>query len=140
MKKWGLLFFFLCCYGLGVAQTPEPNTFLVLFDKGELKQLDASLSGIVDQLSPFFSAHTYRGNSELALVLEIPSGALDACLLGEYWIALKDGRRLQLHQLAFRVFDLKENKAAYAVFVQQYETSLAEKKKAAKAARAASHP
>jgi hypothetical protein len=140
MKKLVLLFIFVftCC--LSVAQTPEPNTFLVLFDQGELEQLDVSMSSIADQLSPFFSTQTYRGNSELAMVLEIPSGALDACLLGEYWIALEDGRRLQLQQLAFRLFDLSENKAAYTIFVQQYETSLAEKKKAVKAARASSHP
>jgi DNA-binding transcriptional regulator PaaX len=60
--------------------------------------------------------------------------------LGEYWIALKDGRRLQLQQLAFRVFDLSENKAAYAAFVAQYEDELAQKKRALKIARAASRP
>ena len=140
MKKWGLLFFFLYCYTLGVAQTPEPNTFLVLFDQGELDKLKTNLSSIADQLSPFFPTQTYSGNSELALVLEIPSGALTACLLGEYWITLKDGRKLQLQQLSFRVFDLSENKAAYDIFLQQYEDGLAQKKKAIKTARAASHP
>jgi hypothetical protein len=140
MKKLVLLFLFVftCC--LGVAKTPESKTFLVLFERGELDQLRTSLSSIAEQLSPFFPTKTYTGNSELALVLEIPSDSFNACLLGEYWIALKDGRRLQLQQLAFRVFDLSENKAAYAAFVAQYEDELAQKKKALKIARAASRP
>lgn len=140
MKKWVILFFFLCCYNLGIAKTPQSKTFLVLFDQGELDQLRTNLRSIAEQLSPFFPAKTYTGNSELAMVLEIPSDSFNACLLGEYWIALKDGRRLQLQQLAFRVVDLSENKAIYARHIAQYENELAQKKKAIKSAKAASHP
>lgn len=140
MKKLVLVFLFVftCC--LGVAKEPESKTFLVLFEQEELDQLRTSLPSIAEQLSPFFPTKTYTGNSELALVLEIPSDSFNACLLGEYWVSLKDGRRFQLQQLAFRVFDLSENKAAYAGFVAQYENDLAQKKKAIKTARAASRP
>jgi hypothetical protein len=76
----------------------------------------------------------------LALLIEIPSAALDECLLGEYWVNLKDGRRFQLQQLAFRVFDLNENKALYQRYVSSYEANLELKKKALKAAKSASKP
>ena len=140
MKKLVLLFLFVftCC--LGLAKEPESKTFLVLFDQTELELLQTDMGSIVAQLSPFFPTKTYEGNSEPALLLEIPTSAFNECLLGEYWISLSDGRRFQLQQLAFRVVDLSENKALYLRYVNTYEANLEQKKKALKSARSASAP
>jgi hypothetical protein len=140
MKKLVLVFLFVCTYFLGFAKERESKTFLVLFDETELELLQTDMGSIAQQLSPFFPTKTYGGNSEPALILEIPTDAFNECLLGEYWISLSDGRRFQLQQLAFRVFDLSENKALYQRYVSKYEATMEQKKKAIKTARSASNP
>ena len=140
MKKLVLVFLFVCTCCLGFAKERESKTFLVLFDETELELLQTDMGSIAEQLSPFFPTKIYEGNSEPALLLEIPTTAFNECLLGEYWISLSDGRRFQLQQLAFRVFDLSENKALYQRFVSKYEAELEQKKKAQKPAKPATNP
>ena len=140
MKKLVLVFLFVCTCCLGFAKELESKTFLVLFDEAELEMLQTDMGSIAEQLNPFFPTKTYEGNSELALLIEIPTTAFNECLLGEYWISLSDGRRFQLQQLAFRVFDLSENKALYLRYVSKYEADLEQKKKVLKSARSASTP
>jgi len=140
MKKLILVFLFVCTYSLGFAKEPESKTFLVLFDEAELELLQTDMESIAEQLSPFFPTKTYKGNSEAALLLEIPTSAFNECLLGEYWVSFSDGRRFQLQQLAFRVFDLSENKAMYQRYISKYEADLEQKKKAQKLAKPASNP
>ena len=140
MKKLVLVFLFVCTCCLGFAKERESKTFLVLFDETELEQLQTDMGSIAEQLNPFFPTKTYGGNSELALLIEIPSAAFNECLLGEYWISLSDGRRFQLQQLAFRVFDLRENKALYQRYVSKYEADLEHKKKVQKPAKPATNP
>jgi hypothetical protein len=140
MKKLVLLFLFVwtCC--LGFAKELESKTFLVLFNEEELEMLQTDMESIAAQLNPFFPTKTYGGNSELALLIEIPSAAFNECLLGEYWVNLKDGRRFQLQQLAFRVFDLSENKAIYQRYMLQFDANAEQKKKALKTAKSATNP
>ena len=140
MKKLVLLFLFVCTCSLGFAKEPESKTFLVLFNEEELEMLQTDMESIATQLSPFFPTKTYGGNSELALLIEIPSAAFNECLLGEYWVNLKDGRRFQLQQLAFRVFDLSENKAIYQRYMLQFDANADQKKKALKTAKSATNP
>jgi capsule polysaccharide export protein KpsE/RkpR len=45
-----------------------------------------------------------------------------------------------LQQLAFRVFDLNENKALYQRYISTYEANLEQKKKALKTAKSATNP
>ena len=140
MKKLVLVFLFVCTCFLGFAKELESKTFLVLFNEEELEMLQTDMESIAAQLNPFFPTKTYGGNSELALLIEIPSAALDECLLGEYWVNLKDGRRFQLQQLAFRVFDLSENKAIYQRYMLQFDANAEQKKKALKTAKSATNP
>lgn len=140
MKKLVLVFLFICTCCLGFAKKLESKTFLVLFDETELELLQTDMGSIAEQLSPFFPTKIYEGNSEPALLIEIPTTAFNECLLGEYWISLSDGRRFQLQQLAFRVFDLSENKALYQRYVSKYEADLEHKKKVQKPAKPATNP
>jgi hypothetical protein len=125
---------------LGFAKEPESKTFLVLFNEEELEMLQTDMESISAQLNPFFPTKTYGGNSELALLIEIPSTAFNECLLGEYWVNLKDGRRFQLQQLAFRLFDLSENKAVHQRYLHQFDANAEQKKKALKSAKSSSNP
>ena len=140
MKKIVLLFLFVGTFSLGFAKEPESKTFLVLFNEAELELLQTDMERIIAQLNPFFPTKIYGGNSELALLIEIPTSAFNECLLGEYWISFSDGRRFQLQQLAFRVFDLNENKALYQRYISTYEANLELKKKAQKLAKPATNP
>ena len=140
MKKLVLLFIFVCTCSLGFAKEPESKTFLVLFNEEELEMLQTDMESISAQLNPFFPTKTYGGNSELALLIEIPSTAFNECLLGEYWVNLKDGRRFQLQQLAFRLFDLSENKAVHQRYLHQFDANAEQKKKALKSAKSSSNP
>jgi len=140
MKKLVLVFLFVCTCFLGFAKELESKTFLVLFNEEELEMLQTDMESIAAQLNPFFPTKTYGGNSELALLIEIPSTAFNECLLGEYWVNLKDGRRFQLQQLAFRVFDLSENKAIYQRYMLQFDANAEQKKKALKTAKSATNP
>jgi hypothetical protein len=140
MKKLVLLFIFVYTCSLGFAKEPESKTFLVLFNEEELEIIQTDMESIAAQLNPFFPTKTYGGNSELALLIEIPSAAFNECLLGEYWVNLKDGRRFQLQQLAFRVFDLSENKAIYQRYMLQFDANAEQKKKALKTAKSATNP
>ena len=140
MKKLVFLFLFVCTCSWGFAKERESKTFLVLFNDGELELLQTDMESIAAQLNPFFPTKIYGGNSELALLVEIPTSAFNECLLGEYWISFSDGRRFQLQQLAFRVFDLSENKALYQRYISTYEANLELKKKAIKTAKSATNP
>jgi hypothetical protein len=140
MKKLVFLFLFVGTFNLGFANEPESKTFLVLFNEEELELLQTDMERIAAQLNPFFPTKIYGGNSELALLIEIPTSAFNECLLGEYWISFSDGRRFQLQQLAFRVFDLSENKSLYQRYVSKFESDLEQKKKAPKLAKPATNP
>jgi hypothetical protein len=140
MKKLAILLVLLICCASVFAKDPESKTFLVLFKNKELKETKTSIKEIESQFSSVFSTKHYSGNSELALIIEIPSCDFDECFLGEFLVDLEDGRKVQLQQIAFRLFDLTENKSLHQKYVTMYEESVSAKKKAAKATKADSKP
>ncbi|MBS4070007.1 hypothetical protein ACFPIK_04870 [Algoriphagus aquatilis] len=140
MKKLAILVVLTLCCFTGFAKDPESKTFLALFKSSELKEHKTNIKSIENQFSPFFSTKTYDGNSELALIIEIPSCEFDACFLGEFLVNLGDGQKVQLQNLAFRLFDLSENQLLHQTYLAMYEESLLQKKKTSKATKATSQP
>ncbi len=130
----------MICSASVFAKDPESKTFLVLFESKELKEIKTTIRAIGSQFSSAFSTKYYSGNSELALIIEIPFCDFDECFLGEFLIDLEDGKKVQLQQIAFRLFDLTENKSLHQQYLILYEESLLEKKKAAKASKADPKP
>lgn len=135
MKKLATLLFALICCTSVFAKDPESKTFLVLFKSKELKEIKTTIRDIESQFSSAFSTKHYSGNSELALIIEIPYCDFDECFLGEFLVDLENGQKVQLQQIAFRLYDLTENKNLHQQYLAMYEESLLSKKKAAKAAR-----
>lgn len=135
MKKWGALFLFLICSCSSFAKDLEPKTFLAIFKAKELKELKTSLKQIESQFSEVFKTKTYSGNSELALLIEIPSCDFDECFLGEFLVNLEGDQKVQLQNIAFRLFDLTENKELHQAYMALYEDGLSKKKKEVKSAR-----
>jgi hypothetical protein len=140
MKKWGILILMIFYSASGFAKDPESKTFLALFKTSELKNNKINLKAIEAQFSGFFSTKTYDGNSDLALIIDIPSCDFDACFLGEFLIDLGDGRKVQLQNLAFRLFDLSENKSLHQSYMAMYEEGLSLKKKPLKSVKVTSQP
>ncbi|MBN7812218.1 hypothetical protein J0A68_14790 [Algoriphagus sp. H41] len=136
MKRFAFLLLFLIGYQSVSAKDPESKTFLVLFKTKELKEIKTNIRAIESHFSTAFDTRYYTGNSELALLIEIPACDFDACFLGEFLIELENGQRVQLQQIAFRLYDLTENKALHQQYLALYEESQVAKKKAAKAAKA----
>lgn len=136
MKRFATLLFSLICCSSVFANDPESKTFLVLFKSKELKEIQTSIKDIGSQFSSAFTTKYYSGNSELALIIEIPSCDFDECFLGEFLIDLQNGQKVQLQQIAFRLFDLTENKSLHQQYLAMYEESILSKKKSAKAAKA----
>jgi hypothetical protein len=140
MKKLVALFLFVLLSNSGFSKDPDSKIFLVLFKPLELKNHKVALKSIEEQFSPFFSTKSYDGNSELALFIEIPSCDFDACFLGEFLVDLENGKKLQLQNLAFRLFDLTENKSIHQGYLAKYEESLLLKKKPTKSPKITSAP
>lgn len=140
MKKLATLLFVMICCTSVFAKDPETKTFLVLFKSKELKEIKTSLREIESQFSSFFNTKYFSGNSELALIIEIPACEFDECFLGEFLVNLENGKTVQLQQIAFRLFDLNENKSLHQQYLTMYEESLIAKKKATKASKADSKP
>ena len=124
----------LCSSAL--AKDPGPKTFLVLFKSKELKAVKTSIKQIESQFSIAFDTKIYEGNSELALLIDIPSCDFDECFLGEFLVDLSSGQKIQLQQIAFRLFDLTKNQLLHDKYQAMYEESLLQKKKALKSAKA----
>lgn len=129
MKKLTFLVFFILFSLAGFAKDPDTKTFLLLFKNKELKELQTTLSKIESQFSPFFSTKTYEGNSELALLLEIPSCDFDACFLGEFLVDVGGNQKVQIQHVAFRLYDLSDNQKLIADFLTAYELEGSSKKK-----------
>ncbi len=136
MKSLAFLLLFLIGFSSAFANDPETKTFLVLFKSKELKELKINIRDIESHFATAFDTKHYTGNSELALLIEVPSCDFDECFLGEFLIELENGQRVQLQQIAFRLFDLTENQALHQQYLAMYEESLVAKKKAAKALKA----
>ncbi len=140
MKKFATLLICMICCASVSANDPESKTFLILFKSKELKEIKTSLREIESQFSVGFATKLYEGNSDPALLIEIPSGDFDECFLGEFLVDLKGGQKVQLQQIAFRLFDLSENQTLHQQYMALYEESLTPRKKAAKSSKAASNP
>lgn len=140
MKKLAVLLFLMICCGSVFAKDPGSKTFLVLFKSKELKEIKTTIRDIESQFSLFFSTKYYSGNSELALIIEIPSCDFDECFLGEFLVDLETGRKVQLQHIAFRLFDLTENKNLHQQYIAMYEANSAAKKKTSKSTKADSKP
>ena len=110
----------LITFNLSWANEDDTKTFLVLFKSKELKSHQTNLKEIESQFSSF-DTKTYSGNSELALLIEIPSCDFDECFLGEFLINTGKESEIKLQDVAFRLFDITESKKTMEVYLEAHE-------------------
>src|SRR5690606_15588292 len=89
------------------------KTFLILFDKTELKEAHSSTEYIELSFLDKFRTRTYSGNSDAALLVTFPNSQITECEIGEMKVQINPSTWLQLHEIAYRIIDLEENKDHY---------------------------
>lgn len=120
MRVLLITLFTLISFNLTWANEDDTKTFLVLFKSKELKSHQTNLKEIESQFSSF-DTKTYSGNSELALLIEIPSCDFDECFLGEFLINTGKESEIKLQDVAFRLFDITESKKTMEVYLEAHE-------------------
>lgn len=101
---------------------------MVIFKQKELKSYKTSIHKIEAQFSSSFKTKSYSGNSDLTLVIEVPTKNIDACTLGDFLVELGENHEIKLQELAFRVFDLTEGQQDLQSYLSQYEEMQQDKK------------
>ncbi|MFC5625083.1 hypothetical protein [Algoriphagus winogradskyi] len=123
MKSLGILIITLFLSLSVSAEETESKTFLVIFKSKELKSLNTSLKDIQSQFSSKFKTRSYSGNSELALIIDIPKCDFDACFLGQFLVSRDEGEDMKLQEIAFRLIDMTANKKSLDIFLTAFEAS-----------------
>jgi hypothetical protein len=139
MRKFALLSIFLICCCSAFAKEAEPKTFLVIFKSKELKNLKLTLHEIETQFAEYFKTKAYSGNSELALLIDIPACEFDECYLGQLLVESSSGIQHKLQDIAFRLFDMTQSQKTLNLFLTAYDQSI-QKRKASKTDRASPIP
>ena len=129
MKSLGILVIILFLSLSASANETESKTFLVLFKSKELKSLNTSLKDIQSQFSSAFKVRSYAGNSELAMIINIPECEFDACFLGQFLVSLEKGNEVKLQEIAFRLIDMTANRKSLDNYLAVFEESQHKKKK-----------
>ena len=129
MKSIGILVITLFISLSVFATETEPKTFLLLFKSKELKSLNTSMKEIQSQFSSAFKIKSYAGNSELAMIINIPECEFDACFLGQFLISLDKGEDMKLQEIAFRLIDMTANQEYLDNYYTEFEEANQQKKK-----------
>lgn len=128
MRKFALLSIFLICCCSAFAKEAEPKTFLVIFKSKELKNLKLTLHEIETQFAEYFKTKAYSGNSELALLIDIPACEFDECYLGQLLVESSSGIQHKLQDIAFRLFDMTQSQKTLKPFSNSLRSKHPEKK------------
>lgn len=107
---------------LGVfAKNPGEKTFLILFDKSELKELRTSPQYIEMSLMNIFKTKAYSGNSDAAILLKVPYENLDECQIGYLYVRINNKTVLPLQDVALKIIDLDQTKNTYYYLLASLE-------------------
>lgn len=121
MKNILLLVFLFSFFSLGYAKTPNEKTFLIIFDKAELKNIKSSPEYIELSLMNLFETRSYSGNSDAAIVIKTTQDKLDKCLLGNHLVRINQTTITTLDEVALQIVDLDQSKEIYKAFLTSIE-------------------
>lgn len=125
---------------LGFAKDPTEKTFLVIFDKNELKTNKSSTAYIELSLEQIFKTKSYSGNSDAAILVKVPFGNIDASQLGDMFVRVNANKIAPLGEVALKILDLDESKSAYQQLLTGMEDRIHKNKKYAKAQKSSAKP
>lgn len=122
------------------ANDPGEKTFLILFDKAELKENKTSTAYIELSLMNIFRTKSYAGNSDAAILVKVPFGNIDKRQLGDFFIRVNASKITPLDEIAFQIIDMDENRAIFNAMYASLEEKLNKTKKNGKTAKAVATP
>lgn len=115
MKYYTLLIIFIL-FSTSLEAFPkgkEEKTFLILFNKSELKKIESSTEYIELNFFEKFRTKSYSGNSEAAILITVPNGEMDECQIGGTLVQVNHSTWIPLEEIAFRIIDINESKENY---------------------------
>lgn len=128
MKTLITTILFLTIFSSVYANPPEDKTFLIIFDKEELKSLKSSPEYIELTFNKVFNTKTYSGNSEAAMLITIANCEMDPCDIGQMLVQVNRHTSMKLQEIAFRIVDMNESKTNYKSMLASLESKVAKKK------------
>lgn len=140
MKRIFLIIFFINFISFGFAKEPVEKTFLILFDKAELKANKTSTTYIELSLNNVFKTKSYGGNSDAAIIIKVPYDNIDTCQLADFFIRVNANKVASLGEIAFQIIDMNECKNTYEYLVASLEDKTTKNKKFAKAVKVVPSP
>jgi hypothetical protein len=103
------------------AKETEEKTFLVLFDREELKEYRTTTDYIELSLTNIFKTKSYSGNSDAAIIVKVPYSNIDECQLGYIFVRVNNKTIIPLQDIAFMIIDLDSTKSAYDQILASFE-------------------
>jgi hypothetical protein len=122
---------------LVLAKETEEKTFLVLFDRAELKEYKTSTDYIELSLTNIFKTKAYSGNSDAAILVKVPYSNIDECQLGYIFIRVNNKTIIPLQDIALKIIDLGSSKSAYDQLIASFELKAQKNKKTNKVIKTA---
>lgn len=140
MKRFTLTLICILMMTTAFANDPGEKTFLILFDKAELKENKTSTAYIELSLMNIFKTKSYAGNSDAAILVKVPFGNIDKRQLGDFFIRVNASKITPLDEIAFQIIDMDENKAIFNAMYASLEEKLNKTKKNGKTTKAVATP
>ncbi|RZS96338.1 hypothetical protein BC751_1909 [Cecembia calidifontis] len=137
------IFLYISCFFIvfgAFAENPGEKTFLILFDKSELKDLRSSPQYIEMSLMNIFKTKAYSGNSDAAILIKVPYENLDECQIGYLFVRVNNKTVLPLQDVALKIIDLDQTKNTYQYLLASLEDKNNRSKKNAKPLKTAPSP
>lgn len=128
MKNLVLLTLIYCLASTGFAKNPVEKTFLIIFNKEELKEFRTSAEYIELSFLEEFDTRAYSGNSDSALFIKIPNCDFDKCQFGQTMVQVNQSTWKPIQEVAFRIIDLSETKASYKALLTDFYQKIDKKK------------
>lgn len=124
MKNLLLTALLFSIISLGFAKNPSEKTFLIIFNKAELKQMKTSPEYIELSLMNLFDTKSFSGNSDAAILVKTTQESIDKCLLGDFIIRLNQTTITTLDEVAFQIVDMDKSKGVYQTLVSDFEAKI----------------
>lgn len=140
MKRFLTTILFISLVSSGFSKDFEGKTFLIIFDKSELKANKTSTSYIELSLNNIFSTRAYSGNSDAAIIVKVPYENIDACQLADFFIRINANKVSSLGEIAYQIIDLDESKSTYQFLLNSLDEKTDKNKKSGKSLKATPTP
>jgi hypothetical protein len=132
MKKFVIIIglFILCVPSM--ANPGGDKSFLIIFNKSDLKNYRTSAAYIELSLMQLFETKSFSGNSDAAIIVKVPNESIDAKQLGSFFVKINANTVLPIEDFAFKIVDINKNRQIFTYYMNQLDLKNTKTKKSAK--------